>query len=308
MDLRPSSPSVGVLPNDPLDGALPVLRRPRRSRVQPRVQGGLHYVVLGAANASERALVYAARAAEHAAKAEVSAARAAAKVGHPASQWWAVGAGLGAAMIVGAATLLVAWLQRKQGADQFAKQLAHDREQRTSEITAAGDRLAEQLSHDRRMRDLDHLRAELATAVAHAQDSTAVTELKSAVEALAPSPTDQDDIALKERHQELLEHVVQLADDAVRLAVAAGEDSDLVERLGGVLQTIQQVDRAVRGWDGRDSQKLLDAVDAADNMHTEAVAEFVRCAFGVAGALSAQTVETGTNTGTRGVRPGRDRH
>jgi hypothetical protein len=107
-----------------------------------------------------------------------------------AEAWPAVGAGLGAAVIVASGGLWAARKQRRSDSEGLDRQLEHDREMRKRELEAASARLDRQLAHDRDMRDLQHLRETLAPIVAHAIDWNAFTTLHQRLKADGAQPID----------------------------------------------------------------------------------------------------------------------
>jgi hypothetical protein len=170
------------------------------------------------------------------------------------SPWYGVAAGLGAAVILAAATLAAAWRQRVADSARLDKQLQHDRAIRVQELKASGDRLDEQLRHDRELRDRDHLREALGGVLDRILDFAPLTRLQRAVE--EGSELSEDDEAARVRaHNEALRASLdvqtqgkRITVEAMRLAAVVGLKDPLVKNLDPIAQAMKDMVEAVEQW------------------------------------------------------------
>jgi hypothetical protein len=214
--------------------------------------------------AVEAAQAAAARAAAHAATAQEAAARAAAHAGHsPSSAWVAVAAGLGAALIVAGATLLVARKQR----------------------TADAEHLERQLANDRHLRDLEHLRAALQEIIVRALDVEPLGDLLQAVDD-AKSEPGAERIKVRERRLDVMKMSAEIGKDILALSVIVPSTGTLILALKDVRDAHQESYRAVKDWlaGSLTDPEVDEALSAADEHQDRAIARFLREAYSEVGA------------------------
>jgi hypothetical protein len=165
--------------------------------------------------------------------------------------WPVVAAGLGSAVIVALATLLVAGKQRhadsdrldrqldydrkmrhkQQGIDaaRFEQQLAHDTKMRQRQNDAESSRLTRQLAHDREMRDLQHLRETLAPIVARLVNWDAFLSLH--VKLAIAGDEDEQQQVIAELANQVGDVSEQLRRDSRTLVILAGPTAPVALRL-----------------------------------------------------------------------------
>jgi hypothetical protein len=183
------------------------------------------------------------------------------------SPWYAVVAGLGAAIIVATTSYLAARQQRRADVQRLQQQLLHDREQRA----------------------IDHLRITLHPIVARAVNSDAIGGI---VPALSKCRTEKpiqgwpsDALAEVRRHADLLER------DRLALIVLLGPDSPIVASLKALCDEILAIEENVTTWlNGRlDFQAVDSKLRAAISVHGSAVERFVHEAHMTAGEHATQS-------------------
>jgi hypothetical protein len=176
------------------------------------------------------------------------------------SPWWAVGAGLGAALLLVIASFVVAYYQRRadskhldrqleEAGNRLDRQLEHDRKLREEELLAAADRLDRQLQHDRRLRDLEHMRAALQPILARAFMVNPMNWSRLEVKRARDTPD------VEQRRTRLLAHTTALAErageiitDQLTLGVVVGVTAPLLERLGDVAATFNDANKTLTAW------------------------------------------------------------
>jgi hypothetical protein len=250
----------------------------------------------------EALLVYAARAAAHAAAAQEAAARTAAKASQSASPWYAVGAGLVAALIVAAGALWSARRQRKADDRRFGDQLDHDRRMRAEDRAYDRSVRAEERLHDRRMRDLEHLRTLLETCVTHASDTTLDVVLVRAVLPVEPD-TPVSDTDLKRMVNDHTKHLTVIHYDMLKLIVAVGKDSVLVERLKAVIEAGQEFEKVIERVGAGEEADPLAAITAASTDCVDRVTSLIHAANDYAGTNLDPAMATGAITGVSTPEP-----
>jgi hypothetical protein len=177
------------------------------------------------------------------------------------SPWYAVGAGLGAALIVATMSYLVARQQRRADMERFERQLIHDREQR----------------------GLDHIRVVLHPIVARAVDSDAIDAIAPALsECRMQKPIrgwPSQALADVLRHADLLER------DRFALMVVLDPDSSVIASLKTVCDEITAIHEGVRLWlnDRLDFQIVDSRLREAIVVYANAVETFVHEAYRTAG-------------------------
>ena len=240
-----------------------------------------------APTASETLLLYAARAAEHAARAQQSAASAAAKAGHQASPWYAVGAGLGAAVILALATLVVARRQRRQDVASLEKTLQHDRE----------------------MRDLDHIREVIAPMIT--EISAAESPIDDLLGAIEQARATEDEKRGRILALEALVTARRLAADrasnSLQLVILLGAGHPVSEGLRTSSNAIGEASDIAQSWfDSGADAPISEQLAELERRNSDADVRFLKGAYEVAGRAepterlgqdAAPTVGTGANPG-----------
>jgi hypothetical protein len=152
------------------------------------------------------------------------------------SPWWAVGAGLGAALLLVTASFVVAYYQRRADSNHLRSQLEE-----------AGNRLDRQLEHDRQLRDLEHVRATLQPILARAFMVEPMNRARVEVQA-ARRDSDRRREQLVVYTVDLMQRATEITTDRLTLGVVLGPLAPLVKRLGDVAETFREANVSVTAW------------------------------------------------------------
>jgi hypothetical protein len=207
------------------------------------------------------------------------------------SPWYAVTAGILAALLVTAGNLYVAHRQRKTTEEQFREQLGAagdrldrqlnaDRKLRAKETKAAAIRLERQLGHDRRLRDLDHVRALLTPMILTAANWEQASALIAAATADEPQSS-----SLLEAKRDIRLQIRDILNNRASLGVIVGGEDDALHSFTGVANVLEGLTDAVDSWAAGDTsiEDLRTKMDETKKPYVEAVSKFLFAAYGLVG-------------------------
>jgi hypothetical protein len=165
------------------------------------------------------------------------------------SPWYAVAAGLAAALIVAVVSYVVARQQRKADMERLDRQLEQDRTLRADEMRMAAERLERQLANDRYLRDIEHLRVVLQPIIGRAISWLPASEVLARVNLAQKVPNDDDRKALLNQPiADLAAFVSELASDRLTIAVIVGHLSPVALRLGDIVALNTDSRSAANDW------------------------------------------------------------
>jgi hypothetical protein len=209
------------------------------------------------------------------------------------SPWYAVGAGLGAAVLLALVSLVVARKQRSAdfvrlerelvgAAGRLDEQLRHDRELRANELESAAARLERQLSHDRQLRDLEHVRGALRPILQTLYGDEAVAGLLSGLEAAYEiEDVNRRHALVKPKCANLSTTLNKLLANRLELGGILGPRDPLCVELTSICAAARELGSAVEQWlaglKGDDQMRSLS--DSLGKRYGEQIGAFTSAAY-----------------------------